>query len=83
MLRLASYLGVRTHAYTSLLEVKAISNESTPTVQLIERAVIGSSDAGGRPIVDVKISSSPVAGIVVNDRGDVYKCDFGNGWKAL
>jgi hypothetical protein len=83
MPRLASYLAIRTLASTSLLEVKAISNESASEVQLIERAMIDSSDAGGRPIIDVKIASSPTSGIVVNDHGGVYRCDFGSGWKSL
>jgi hypothetical protein len=79
----ASYLAIRTLASTSLLEAKGISNESTPEVQLIERAIIESSDTGGRPIVDIKLASSPTIGIVVNDHGAVYKCDFGSGWKSL
>jgi hypothetical protein len=82
MLRIASYLAVRTHPSTALLEVK-VSDDSVSEVLLIERAIINSSDTGGRPIIDVKIASSPTAGIVVNDLGAVYRCDFGNGWKSL
>jgi hypothetical protein len=65
------------------LEVKAISNENAPEIQSIERAIIDNSDAGGRPIIDVRFSSSPTVGIIVNDQGSVYKCDFGSGWKSL
>jgi len=50
-----------------MLEVKTISNESASEAQLIERAIIDSSDTGGRPIIDVKLTSSPTSGIIVND----------------
>lgn len=83
MLQLASYLAVRTHASTSLFEVKAMSERSASEVQLTEKVIIGSSDTGGRPIVDIKIAPSPTAGIIVNDHGAVYRCDFGNGCKSL
>jgi hypothetical protein len=77
-----SFLAIRTLASTSLFEIKAFESDNAPDVQLIERALIYNSDTGGRPIVDVQISS-PSSGIVVNDHGAVYKCNFGSGWKSL
>jgi hypothetical protein len=74
-----SFLAIRTLASTSLFEIKAFESDNA---QLIERALIYNSDTGGRPIVDVQISS-PSSGIVVNDHGAVYKCNFGSGWKSL
>ncbi|KAF7967207.1 hypothetical protein HWV62_35125 [Athelia sp. TMB] len=52
-------------------------------IELIERVVLDNSDVGNRPIVDMKINSTPGVAVYVNDEGIVYKCDFGSGWKSL
>ena len=74
------YLAIRTFRSTYLLEIK--KKFGSPP-ELLERAVLESSDTCDRPVMDVKINSSPMAGILVNDQGVVYRCDFGSGWKSV
>ena len=73
-------LAIRTFQSTSLFEIK--KKIGSPP-ELLERAILESSDTGDRPVMDVKINSSPMAGILVNDQGVVYRCDFGSGWKSV
>lgn len=73
-------LAIRTFRSTSLLEIKK-QFDSPP--ELLERVILENSDTGDRPVMDVKISFSPIAGILVNDQGVVYRCDFGSGWKSV
>lgn len=77
-----SFLAVRTLASTSLYGVD-IHDPSPARLRLTDRAFIDSSSTGGRPVVDVRITSSPETGLLVNDQGAVYRCDFGGGWKSM
>ena len=79
---IGNHLAVRTQNSTTLWEV-ASRSDNTSEIELIERVVLDNSDVGNRPIVDMKINSSPGVAVYVNDEGTVYKCDFGSGWKSL
>ncbi|KAJ7162551.1 hypothetical protein C8R43DRAFT_990633 [Mycena crocata] len=79
----ASYLAVRIFGSTSLLEVKSTVSRSTSEVRVKELGSVVSSDTGGKPVVDVKIASSPLAIILVNNQGALYKRDMGAGSKTM
>lgn len=75
-------LAIRTFESTSIFNIDE-HLDAPSRIKLVEKAIIDSSDTGGRPIVDVKISPGPISGVVVNDRGAIYRVDFGEGWKSV
>lgn len=78
----ANHLAVRTQNSTTLWEAVSDPDDASG-VQLIERVILDNSDLDNRPVVDIKINSSPGVAVYTNDEGTVYKCDFGSGWKSL
>ncbi|KAJ7047696.1 hypothetical protein C8F04DRAFT_1059775 [Mycena alexandri] len=71
-----AYLSVRTFGATALLDIKSSASGLNATVK--ELASIVSSETGGKPAVDVKISTSPLEMTLVNNEGAVYKYDGSN-----
>jgi hypothetical protein len=46
-----------------------------------ELASLMSSDTGGKQAVDVKVATSPLELVLVNNEGAIYKCDLTAGPK--
>ncbi|KAJ7781591.1 hypothetical protein B0H16DRAFT_1498983 [Mycena metata] len=69
-----AFLSVRTFGATALFDIKSSGLNATAT----ELASLVSSETGGKPVVDVKISTLPLEMTLVNNEGAVYKYDGSN-----
>ncbi|KAJ7667681.1 hypothetical protein DFH06DRAFT_1183265 [Mycena polygramma] len=74
----ATYLSVRTFGATSLHEIKTSGSDSDPDIRLKEVGSLTSADTGGKQVVDVTLSASPLDMTLVNNQGAVYKYDISN-----
>lgn len=81
-----SHIAVRTFGSTTILDVQTKPNiipESPSTVQLTDIANIFHSEVGNRSLVDVRLCSTALQSVLVNDQGAVYTCSFERGQKTM
>ncbi|TFK42498.1 hypothetical protein BDQ12DRAFT_278405 [Crucibulum laeve] len=77
-----SFLAVRTYGSISLLQLD-IGYVGASTVTVNELGTVVHSDVGKRAIVDVKLPSTPLESILVNDQGSIYTCNLEYGKKIM
>ncbi|KAJ6510161.1 hypothetical protein C8R47DRAFT_784787 [Mycena vitilis] len=73
-----TYVSVRTFGATSLHELMTSGSDSGSGIRVKEVGSLTSADTGGKQVVDVTVSSSPLDVTLVNNQGAVYKYDISN-----